>query len=225
LIRLGSPGARVIGLGLLAAALLGAIASSAADWEKLSDTAGLLVERRPVAGSHSVELRVTARSPLSPAAIFSTLWNHREYPQFIPHLKRLDILSDGGDDRLIYEQVAVPLAKDRDYTVRLRKQVDAAAQRYEITFATANEAGPLPNGHHVRVPRIEGSWMVEPDPDGTGSRVRYTLLTEPGGAIPGWVARFAQRDATADLVVAMLKRAKEHAASPVRRAPDPGARK
>jgi ribosome-associated toxin RatA of RatAB toxin-antitoxin module len=207
--------------GFLTAAWLGAATiSSGADWEKLSDTAGLVVERRPVAGSRSFELRVTARSRLSPASIFDTLWKQREYPEFMPHLKRLDLLSDTGDERVVYEQVAVPLARDRDYTVRIQKRVDAAAQRYEILFASANEMGPPPDNHHVRVQRIYGSWTVEPGADGKGSLLRYDLLTEPGGAIPAWVTNRAQREAVAALVTAVLKRALENEGPVIRRAPE-----
>ena len=190
--------------------LLAAIPAPAAEWEKLSEKAGLLVERRAVAGSSFYEVRATARSPLPPAAIFETLWKHREYLQFIPHLKRLDLLSDTGDERVAYEQVAVPFARDRDYTVRLRKRVDVAAERYEILFASTNDAGPPPDGRHVRVPSIKGSWTVEPGDDGRGSVVRYDVQTQPGGMIPAWVANRAQRDAVADLLRAVLKRALEN---------------
>jgi ribosome-associated toxin RatA of RatAB toxin-antitoxin module len=219
-----SPGRRwAVGalIGSLTVALFGtASISYGTEWEMLSDKAGVLVERRPVAGSRSYEIRVTTRSPLSPAVIFDTLWSHRDYPQFVPHLKRLDLLSDTGDERIVYEQVQVPLARDRDYTVRVQKRVDAAAQRYEIVFASANEAGPPPDGQHIRVQRIHGSWTVEPDPGGRGSLLRYDLLTEAGGSIPSWLANRAQRDAVAALVTAVLKRARENEGPVIRRAPD-----
>jgi ribosome-associated toxin RatA of RatAB toxin-antitoxin module len=209
-------------LGLVFVALVGAAGiSTAADWEKVSEKPGMTVERRPVVGSNSFEIRVTARSQLPPAVIFDTLWNHRDYTQFIPHLKRLDLLSDSGDERVVYEQVAVPLAKDRDYTVRLQKHIDISAQRYEILFTNANEAGPPPNTRYVRVRQIHGSWTIEPDADGKGSLVRYDLLTDPGGSIPVWVANAAQHEAAAALVTAVLKRAREAEGPFFRQAPDP----
>ena len=195
------------GAALLAGLLLFAGTAAAAEWERVSDKDGLLVERRAVAGSPFPEFRATARSPLPPAAIFDTLWRHEEYFAFIPHLKRLELLSDTGDERVTYEQVAVPLARDRDYTVRARKRVDQAAQRYEITFTSANEAGPPPDGRYVRVSSIRGGWIVEPGIDGQGSILRYDVQTEPGGAIPAWIANRAQRGAVADLVRAVLARA------------------
>ncbi len=181
--------------------------ASASEWEKVSDKAGVLIERRGIPGTQLFEVRATVHSTLPPGAIFDTLWNHREYPQFIPHLKRLDLLSDTEDEHVVYEQVAVPLARDRDYTVRLRKQVDAAAQRYGIRFETANDAGPPPDGSHIRVRKIEGSWSIRLGADGKGSVIRYDVQTEPGGAIPTFVTNLAQKEAVAALVHAVLKRA------------------
>ncbi len=186
----------------------------AADWQMLSDKDGMLVERRTTqSGSGFYEVRATTNSSLSPAAIFETIWRQREHPEFVPYLKRLELLSDTGDERLSYEQVAVPLAKDRDYTVRLRKRVDQEAQRYEIVFATANEAGPPPDGSHVRVAQIQGRWLIELGPENKGARVTYEVLSEPGGAIPTWVVNRVQGDAAASLVRAMLQRTRERAAN------------
>jgi len=41
--------------------------------------------------------------------------------------------------------------RDRDYTVRLRKRVGPAVDRYEILIESANDAGPPPDGGYVRV--------------------------------------------------------------------------
>jgi ribosome-associated toxin RatA of RatAB toxin-antitoxin module len=188
-----------------------AAASPAGEWQVLSNKDGLLIERRAKEGSLFYEVRATTLSSLAPAAIFETIWKQQEHPQFVPHLKRLDLLSEAGDERLSYEQVEVPLARDRDYTVRLQKRVDADVQRYEIAFATANEAGPPPDKHHIRVPSIRGRWMIEPGPDGKGSTVRYEVLSEPGGALPAWLVNKIQGEAVAKLVRAMLQRTRERA--------------
>jgi hypothetical protein len=184
--------------------------SWAADWHVLSNRDGLLVERR-AAGASLYELRATAESSLAPAAIFETIWKQREHPQFVPHLKRIDLLSESGDERVTYEQVEIPLARDRDYTVRLQKRVDAAAQRYEVAFATANDAGPPPDRHHVRVPSIRGRWLVEPGQEGKGATLRYEVFSDPGGALPAWVLNWVQGDAVGRLVRAILQRTREQA--------------
>ncbi len=199
--------ALVAAAGLLTATAFSAV--SAVEWDRLSEKDGLLVERRVVPGSRVGEIRVTAHSPLAPAAVFETIWKYHEYLEFVPFLKRLKLLSETGDERVAYEQLALPFVRDRDYTVRFRRHVDPVAHRYEIFIESANEAGPPPDGSHVRVTNIRGGWTTEPGPDGKGSLVRYEMKSDPGGRIPAWVADRTMPHAAADLVRAMLKRALE----------------
>jgi hypothetical protein len=212
--RPGRAACLVAAVWLLATALVAgghSSAGAAADWTVLSHKDGLLIERRAQENSSLYEIRATTQSSLSPGAIFDTIWKQQEHPQFIPHLKRLDLLSEAGDERLTYEQVEVPLARDRDYTVRLHKRVDPEAHRYEIVFTTANDAGPPPDRNHVRVPSIRGRWLIEPGPDGKGSALRYEVLSEAGGSLPTWVVNQVQGDAVAKLVRAILQRTREKA--------------
>jgi ribosome-associated toxin RatA of RatAB toxin-antitoxin module len=206
--RRRAPGV-VAALLLAAGALLTATAGPAAEWEKLSDKDGALVERRAVAGLRIGEIRVTAHSPVAPVAVFETIWKYQEYPEFVPFLKRLNLLSDTGEERVAYEQLALPFVRDRDYTIRFRRRMDQATHRYEIFIESANDAGPPPDGSYVRVTKIRGGWTTEPGPDGKGSLVRYEMQSDPGGLIPAWLADRTQRHAAVDLVRAMLKRALE----------------
>jgi hypothetical protein len=79
--------------------------------------------------------------------------------------------------------------REREQAVRIRRRVDAGAQRYEISVTSANEVGPPPDAQHVRVENIRGSWTVEPGREGKGSVVCYDIRSEPDGRIPSWVAR------------------------------------
>jgi ribosome-associated toxin RatA of RatAB toxin-antitoxin module len=214
-----------LGLGLLVALVLRPGVASA-EWETLTHKDGLLIERRAKEGSAFYEIRATTRSPLSPNAIFETLWKQREHQEFVPHLKRLELLSETSDERLVYEQLAVPLARDRDYTVHLQKRVDLEAGSYAILFATANEAGPPPDASHVRVKYIRGRWLIEPGREGQDARVTYEVLSDPGGALPAWLVNRTQGEAVAKLVRAMLQRAQEKnhpkTSEPVRAPPATG---
>ena len=194
---------------LVAGGFLVAPAAFALDWEKISDKDGELVERGAVPGLRVSAIRVTAHSPMAPGAVFETIWKQQEHLEFVPFLKQLRILSDTGDERVVYEQLALPFVRDRDYTVRLHKRVDPAVDRYEILIESANDAGPPPDRSHVRVTNIHGSWTVEAGPDGKGSIVRYEVQSDPGGSIPAWLVDRTQRRAAADLVRAMLKRTLE----------------
>ena len=175
-------------------------------WERLSDRDGMVVDRRAVEGTAMHEVRVTTRCSLAPAAIAATLWKHEDYTQFVPYLKRLDVLRDDGDVKLIYQQARIPLAKDRDSTVRVRRTIEPGTGVCEIVSTAVPDEGPAPTDEYVRVRHSEGRWRLQPSPDG-GTDVTYTLRTDAGGLLPGWVVSIAQKDITAKLVRTMLDRA------------------
>ena len=191
-------------VGLLSFATLAA--ADDGGWERLADRDGMVVERRAVDGTALREVRVTTHSSLAPASIMATLWKHEEYTQFVPYLKRLDVLRDDGDVKLIYQQARIPLAKDRDSTVRVRRTFAPDTGVYELVSTAVPDEGPPPTDEYVRVRNSEGRWRLEPSSDG-GTAVTYSLRTDAGGLLPAWVVNVAQKDITAKLVRAMLDRA------------------
>jgi ribosome-associated toxin RatA of RatAB toxin-antitoxin module len=199
------------GWGLVALALARVAAADGPTWERVGERDGIVIERHAADGASLEELRLTTRSPLRPAAILATLWRQQEFPQFVPYLKRLDVLRDDGDAKLIYEQIHVPLLKDRDVTLRTRRTVAPDSGVCEVTSVAAPDDGPPENGDHVRVRTSESRWHLAPAPDG-GTDVTYTIRTDGGGAMPAWVLHAAQKDAAAKLVHAMLVRAAARAA-------------
>ena len=55
----------------------------------------------------STKVRASTHSPFPPV-IFATLWNHQEYVAFVPYLKKLEILKQSADAKVIYEQIKMP---------------------------------------------------------------------------------------------------------------------
>jgi hypothetical protein len=192
------------------AGVLGAFAfpSAASDpaWRRAGEMDGIVVEQRVVEGSAHLEVRAAGRSRLPPGEVLETVWNHREYAEFVPYLKRLHILGEGPDWLLVYEQLALPIVTDRDYTIRLQRSTLPAARGFAVTFRSAPGEGPAEDASHVRVRAIEGSWALEPDGDG-GTLAVYTVRSDPGGAIPAWLANRLQVQVTGRFVHAMLARA------------------
>jgi ribosome-associated toxin RatA of RatAB toxin-antitoxin module len=194
------------------AAVLVALASisEASDrgWEQLGERDGIVVERRTAAGSSLRELRVTARSPVPPAAFVATLWRHDEYAQFLPYLKRLDVLRDDRDAKLIYEQIRVPLFKDRDLTVRVTRTFSPDTGTYEVVSSAVPDEGPPESPDYVRVRTSVARWWLAPAADG-GTAVTYTIRTDAGGRLPAWIADTIQKDAAVKVLRAMLERARQ----------------
>ncbi|TMA70511.1 MAG: hypothetical protein E6J69_02370 [Deltaproteobacteria bacterium] len=143
----GGPRARALASASMIRCLLAVLAlagvahADGGDWERIADRDGVVIERRGVEGSSVREVRVTTRASLPPAAIMATLWKHEEYVEFVPYLKRLDVLRDDGDVRLIYEQIHVPLVKDRDVTLRIRRTF--SPEGTAVVYTVRTDAGGL----------------------------------------------------------------------------------
>ena len=179
-------------------------------WERVAERDGIVIERRTDDPSPVRELRAKTHSPLPPAAIMATLWRHEDYVQFVPYLRRLDVLRDDGDVKLVYEQIHVPFLKDRDATVRFTRTVAATSGVYEMTSRAVPEEGPPERDGFVRVRTSQARWSLAPADDG-GTAVTYTLRTDMGGLVPAWIVNAAQKDAVARLIRAMLDRARDTA--------------
>jgi ribosome-associated toxin RatA of RatAB toxin-antitoxin module len=197
--------------GYAVAFLVLATVGQAADgqWQRWGERDGVAIDRRSVEGSSAPELRLTARSPVSPAAFMRTLWRHEEYSKFLPHLKRLDVLRDDGNTKLIYEQIHVPLVKDRDLTLRVTRSGSPAAGTYEIVSSAVPNEGPPESHDYVRVRSSLGRWRLAPVAGG-GTAVTYTIRTDGGGRMPGWIVGALEKNAAVTAFRAMLDRARRN---------------
>jgi START domain-containing protein len=202
---------RIVPAGIVALALLAGVGAAAdGGWQHRGERDGIAIDDRTTGESPVRELRLTTRSPVPPAAIMATLWRHDEYVQFLPYLKRLDVLRDDGDTKLIYEQVRFPVVKDRDLTIRVTRTVSPDGNTYEITSVAVPDEGPPENRDHVRVRTSAARWNLAPAADG-GTDVTYTIRADAGGLLPTWIVDTFERDAAVKILRAMLDRARRNA--------------
>jgi ribosome-associated toxin RatA of RatAB toxin-antitoxin module len=196
---------------LLGGMLFVSMAWAGHDWEIISHDEGILVERRREPGTTFDEVRASTHAPFPPSVIFATLWKHEEYVEFVPYLKKLEILKQSTHAKVIYEQIKMPpLVSDRDYTVKVTAEHDATHGAIQIRFVAVPDEGPPEQLNYVRVKHIQGGWMLEPTSDG-GTDVTYVVASHPGGTIPAWIINAAQKEAAPNLLKAMLQRVGKNA--------------
>lgn len=177
-------------------------------WRLVSERRGLRVERREVPGSAMPEVRVSTHSPLPPPQVVAAVWAERPPPGPRGKSQRR-ILEESASERLIYERVDHPLVSAREYTARLRRSGDGVSQPFRLTFGLDYPAGPPPTPGMIRLPALRGAWTVTAAPAG-GSDVVYTVFSEPGGSLPGFLVRGVLIDSARDLVVDTLAWAERH---------------
>ena len=189
------------------AVLLGiAQTSRAADWARKADIDGMTIEVRSVAGSAFEEIRIRANSVHTTQRLCEAVWGDGDMKVAEPGFKLRRVLRQQKDERWTYEQIATPIVSDRDYTMYARRMTEPELGVCQVFFETRNQDGPPPQPGFVRIPRIAGSWTLEPN-DGRGSLITYVIFSEPGGAIPAWLSRGAQRENAVSWMKRILARA------------------
>src|SRR5262249_48320202 len=100
------------------------------------------------------------------------------------------VIRKSDDEFVVYDQIDTPVVRDRDVTLRLYKVVRPDFS--EVRFESNEALGPPPDPKRVRLPVVRGAWTIVAN--GNGSRLTYSCYSEPGGSIPAFMVRGAQRD-------------------------------
>jgi hypothetical protein len=189
----------------LALCLLVAMASGAEPAFSVVDNSdGIVLESRPVDGSKFPEFRATVTSPKPARALCQAAFDESRAPSSAPEVKSRKVISESADERVDYDQLTAPLVSDRDYTWRM-KRTRAADGSCRIDFSTANDlAPPLPSGV-VRIDVVRGAWTFTPD--GTNTKVVYTVYTDPGGSLPAFIVVNGEQRSVLKSVKRILEKA------------------
>jgi len=190
---------------LLAVGLAVAQAHGDDGWKRVDEEHGIVVDARDFPGSSLREVRASIHSDLPPATIAAVVWRYEDHDRFVPRLAHAEVVRDvSPNERIVYEQLALPLLKDRDVVLRARRET-AADGTIDIRTTAIDGEGPPATSRFVRVQTSEGHWHLAPAAGGTD--LVYDIRTDVGGSVPAWIVNRAQREAVPDLVKAMLDRA------------------
>ena len=187
------------------------VKSPGPDWTEAYHTSELTIfvkdvdEGRRIVATTEVEAR--------PEIIFDVLSDFEHYPDFMPYVKESRVLGRESNGEVItYARVAPPFVSERDYLLRVRMVRGTASNTgvFKIEWKAIPEMQPEVEGV-VRIKLNEGSWLAAPLDGGTRTRLTYTLLTNPGGLIPDFVANMSNTIAIPELFKAVGKRSVQEA--------------
>jgi len=148
-----------------------------------------------------------------PEVVFNVVNDFDHYPEFMPYVIESRVLSRNGDSEVVaYNRIAPPFVAERDYPLKFRMTRGSLANGgvFRSEWTASPEAEPEVEGV-VRIRLNDGSWVAEPISGGSRTRLTYTLLTNPGGMIPGFVANMSNTVAIPKLFKAVMKRSVEKA--------------
>ena len=148
-----------------------------------------------------------------PEVVFNVVNDFDHYPEFMPYVIESRVLSRNGDSEVVaYNRIAPPFVAERDYPLKFRMTRGSLANGgvFRSEWTASPEAEPEVEGV-VRIRLNDGSWVAEPISGGSRTRLTYTLLTNPGGLIPDFVANMSNTVAIPKLFKAVMKRSVEKA--------------
>jgi hypothetical protein len=175
---------------------------------KLDESDGVTMSGRQVKSSPYQEYRAEVSSPHPVEAFCVAIYEWGSRDGDGPGVLLHQLLKDSEDRRVIYNQIAQPMISKRDFAMTMvRERLPDGNCRIRFR-ATNDEAPPKPEGF-VRMDKMWGEWKLEAAPTG-GSKVTYTLFSDPGGAIPSFLVHGAQKKATRDALLLGLKKTKQH---------------
>ncbi len=158
-------------------------------WVTFKKTGSAEYERRAVPGSRYYEYRGRALVALPLPALTTLIW--AAITDHTPAtVQRRVVLAHSDDEFVVYDQIHVPVIRDRDVAIRIHKTVSANATT--IAFANANELAPPSTNGRVRLPVVRGAWRLTTATGGT--LLEYSCYSEPGGSVPAFVVRGSQAD-------------------------------
>lgn len=166
---------------------------------------GVTMSKRPVKDSPYFEYRVATTSPYTVAQLCDATYEWGSHEGDSPGVTLFKVLEDGEDVRVVYNQLTKPIVAKRDYAltiIRLRE-----ADRCRIRFRTANDKAPAKPEGFVRMDSLWGEWLFEAAEK--GSKVTYTLYSDPAGSVPAFLVHGGQSSATRESLMTSLQKTKK----------------
>ena len=175
-------------------------------WQEVNKNDNVVVWAREVPHSNVREVRAEGIINAPAERVWEVLGDNTHFVDFMPYVVETHVVApNGSGGHYEYTLLNPPLVSKRDYTLDVTLLEDPDGGAYIRSWTTANHKGPPPQDGTVRLEVVEGNWTLERI-DPTHTRATYTLHTDPGGSIPGWMANKANTTSLPDLINAVRHR-------------------
>lgn len=180
-------------------------------WSVAMKSSDITVYERSRKGSDLLEFKAVRVLPLPSDTIKRVIDDVDQYPNFMPYVAEARVISRDGPNLVSYQRISPPFVSDRDYTVRVNCETwrAAAGNCFCNKWQAANDLGPAEKSGVSRVKVTEGSWLLEPEGDGSKTRVTYHVYSDSGGSLPTSITNAASRNAIPKLFDSILKHARK----------------
>ena len=182
-----------------------ALAGGSSSWSLVqSGKDDVDIYKRQLSGDKEPEIKGIGSLPATPDQVLALITDIPKYAKLLHGISKAEVLKTGTNEVYVYFQCDFPWpASDRDYVAHYtwEKKGDG----YLVSFVDANYWRPdVPRGM-VRIETVRGSWLLEPNADGTSTKATYIFLAEYGGSLPEGIKKDAQIGEQVELFKAVRK--------------------
>jgi len=145
----------------------------------------ILVRDVSAAGSRVKTFEAYMEIPAPRSEVLRVLQDYERYPEFMPRVRRTDVVERSGERAIVSYTLALPLGNEKRWRIEIAPE--RSATRSVLSWHLVAWEG-LSERETIRDTR--GSWQLEPGSGGEGSTlVTYRVYTDPG-PVPlgfGWI--------------------------------------
>jgi hypothetical protein len=200
-------------MSLLPALSLLVVLTGAAEpaWQQVARDEGITVMARTPEGGTVSEVKATALVDAPPQDVWRVIRDYPNYTKTMPYTQESRVLASEQEGKVVvfYCLVNAPLVDKRDFIIRIRDESDWKEGKgfLKTAWSVTTEGAPAVREGVVRVKLNNGYWLLEPREEGKKTFVTYYLYTDPGGALPKWIADRANKTSVPDVLRAVRKHA------------------
>jgi len=177
-------------------------------WHEAKRNAELIVFYKENEQAKARDILAYTELNAPPEAVFRVVTDFDHSAEFMPYIKESRILArPAPDEEITYQIMSAPLISDRDYYlhVKLTQGSPATGGAFKSEWTSIPDYLPERKGM-VRIRLNQGSWTYEPIDGGRRTRLVYSLLTNPAGAIPAWIVNMSNLGVIENMIKAVRTR-------------------
>ncbi len=175
-----------------------------AGWTKNAEENGCVFYLGDRQGAYA-PVRAECVWPIAPEKLQKLLAAEGAHDDYFTSVAESTVIGPTSGGNLVYQRHQASGISDREIMLVMGTETIPGGTRY--TWTRAQDQSKV-TGEHVPCVVDTGKWEVSAE--GTGSRVVYELMYDPGGSVPSFLVRWFQGSGTRTLVGELRKWAEAH---------------
>jgi ribosome-associated toxin RatA of RatAB toxin-antitoxin module len=182
-------------------------AGAAHGWKFMAETAGVRTYNRAPSSSSIHEVLAKATIDHPPERLFAVISDYERYPEFMPYVKRSEVVRKQNDVRWVFQHLVFPFpVSDRQYTIKISDVESRPKDGFYCVEWSLDKDAPAKRDVSGITPAFnDGFWILRQLDQGK-TEVSYFLHTDPSGWLPAWIINMANREALPAVMQALRQR-------------------